>query len=178
MADVRLRSHNGLHLVRLSRALYPEMAIVLMTGYPETSLEFEASRYNAVYLEKPIDPRLFMRTVDRLLSQVRRERRWPRHHPPASFFVQIGSWSARLLDVSYGGLRFEMLAPTTPLPPTVAVRMPSLNLSVEAETVWTDRVTAPGALLGGLALVSEGEAAPPPWRALVDSFGGQATSPA
>lgn len=177
VADVRLRSHNGLHLVKVSRVLHPDMAIVLMTGYPETSLEFEASRYNAVYLEKPIDPRLFMRTVDRLLSQVRRERRWPRRHAPETFMVQIGSWSARLLDVSYGGLRFEMLAPSTPLPPTVAVRMPSLNLYVEAETVWTDRVTMPGALLGGLALVSEGEDAPPPWRALVDSLGETSAAP-
>lgn len=171
IADVRLRSHNGLHLVRSTRLLFPEIAIILMTGYPETSLEFEASRYGAVYLEKPIDPRLFIRTVDRLLAQVRRERRWPRHHAPESFELQIGSWPARLLDISYGGLRFEMMAPNTPLPPTVPVRMPGLNLYVEAETIWTDRVTSPGALLGGLALLSEGQNAPLPWRALVDSLG-------
>jgi CheY-like chemotaxis protein len=171
IADVRLRSHNGLHLVRSTRLLFPEIAIILMTGYPETSLEFEASRYGAVYLEKPIDPRLFIRTVDRLLAQVRRERRWPRHHAPESFELQIGSWPARLLDISYGGLRFEMMAPSTPLPPTVPVRMPALNLYLEAETIWTDRVTSPGALLGGLALLSEGQNAPLPWRALVDSLG-------
>jgi DNA-binding response OmpR family regulator len=177
VADVRLRSQNGLHLVRLGRMLHPEMAIIVMTGYPESSLQLEASRYMAVYLEKPIDPRLFLRTVNRLLSQVRRERRWPRRHAPESFVVQIGSWSARLLDVSYGGLRFAMHAPATPLPPTLQVRMPALNLQVEAETVWTDRVSAPGALLGGLALVSQGDDAPLPWRALVDSLGDVAGLP-
>jgi CheY-like chemotaxis protein len=177
VADVRLRSQNGLHLVRLTRMLHPDMGIVVMTGYPESSLTIEASRYNATYLEKPIEPRLFLRTVDRLLSQVRRERRWPRHHAPGSFTVQIGSWPARLLDVSYGGLRFEMPAPPTPLPPTLAVRMPSLNVFLEAETVWTDRVTTPGALLGGLALVSQGEDAPLPWRALVDSLGDAPAGP-
>jgi hypothetical protein len=31
-------------------------------------------------------------------------------------------------------------------------------------------VTSPGALLGGLALLSEGQNAPLPWRALVDSL--------
>jgi hypothetical protein len=149
------------------------MAIILMTGYPERSLELEASRYGAAYLEKPIDPKQFIRTVERLLAQVRRERRWPRHHAPEAFEVQIGSWSARLLDVSYGGLRFEMNAPSSPLPPTVPVRMPGLNLYLEAETIWTDRLTSPGALLGGLALLSEGEDAPLPWRALVDSLGEQ-----
>jgi hypothetical protein len=147
------------------------MAVIMMTGYPERSLEFEASRYGAVYMEKPIEPKQFMRTVERLLAQVRRERRWPRHHAPDAFVVQIGSWSARLLDVSYGGLRFAMMAPDTPLPPTVPVRLPALNLYIEAETIWTDRLTSPGALLGGLALLSDGENAPLPWRALVDSLG-------
>lgn len=176
VADIRLRSYNGLHLVRLARLLHPEMAVVLITGYPETSLEFEAARYGAIYMEKPVNPRVFLRTVERLLAQVRRSRRWPRHHAPAALGVQIGDWSARLLDVSYGGLRFEMRAPETPLPPTVKVRMPDLNLFVEAETIWTDRVSRPGALQGGLALVTEGEAAPSPWRALVDSLGEQQAS--
>lgn len=171
IADIRLRSYNGLHLVRLSRLLHPEMAIILMTGYPERSMEFEASRYGAVYMEKPIDPRQFMRAVERLLAQVRRERRWPRHHAPETFTVQIGAWTAKLVDISYGGMRFEMPAPDTPLPPTVPVRMPALNLYVEAETIWTDRLSAPGALSGGLALLSEGEDAPLTWRALVDSVG-------
>jgi DNA-binding response OmpR family regulator len=170
IADIRLRAYNGLHLVRLSRLLHPDMAVILMTGYPERSLEFEASRYGAVYMEKPIEPRQFMKSVERLLAQVRRARRWPRHHAPASYTVQIGSWPARLVDVSYGGLRFEMTAPDTPLPPKVPVRMPALNLHVEAETIWTDRLSSPGALLGGLALVAEGEDAPPHWRALVDSL--------
>lgn len=171
VADIRLRSHNGLHLVRLSRLLHPEMAIILMTGYPERSLEFEAARYGAVYMEKPLDARQFMRAVERLLAQVRRERRWPRHHAPEAFTVQIGAWTAKLVDISYGGMRFEMPAPDTPLPPTVPVRMPALNLYIEAETIWTDRLTAPGALHGGLALLSEGEDAPLSWRALVDSVG-------
>lgn len=173
VADVRLRAYNGLHLVRQTRQRHPEMAVIVLTGYPERALEFEAARYGAVYLEKPIDPRQFMRAVERLLAQVRRERRWPRRHTPEPMVVQIGSWSARLLDISYGGLRFEMMAPDTPLPPTVPVRMPALNLYVEAETIWTDRLTSPGALLGGLALVAEGDEAPLSWRALVDSLGEQ-----
>jgi two-component system, response regulator RegA len=175
VADIRLRSYNGLQLVRLARALHPEIAVVLITGYPETSLEFEASRYGAIYMEKPVNPRMFLRTVERLLAQVRRSRRWPRHHAPEALDVRIGDWPARLVDVSYGGLRFEMAAPDTPLPPTLGVRMPALNLYIEAETVWTDRVTRPGALCGGLALLSEGDAAPSPWRDLVDSFSEQAS---
>ncbi len=169
VADIRLRSQNGLHLVRLSRMLHPEMGIILMTGYPEASLALEASRYGAVYLEKPLHPREFMRAVERLLAQVRRERRWPRHVAPEVFQLEVGTHPAKLVDVSYGGLRFEMAAPDTPLPPTVPIRMPSLNLYLEAETVWTDRTTRPGSLLGGLALLSEGDEAPLAWRALVDT---------
>lgn len=174
IADVRLRSQSGLHLVRLSRLLHPSMAVIILTGYPERALEFEASRYSAIYMEKPIDPRQFLRTVERLLARIRRERRWPRRHAPDTFMVQIGSWPARLVDVSYGGMRFEMTAPDTPLPPTVPVRMPELNISLEAATIWTDRLTSPGALLGGLALMAEGKDAPASWRALVDSLAEEA----
>lgn len=169
VADIRLRSQNGLHLVRSSRLLHPEMGIILMTGYPESSLALEASRYGAIYLEKPIAPRDFMRSVERLLAQVRRERRWPRHVTPEVFPLEVAFWPAKLVDVSYGGLRFEMPAPETPLPPTVPIRISTLNLYLEAETVWTDRTTSPGSLLGGLALLSDGEDAPLAWRALVDT---------
>jgi DNA-binding response OmpR family regulator len=170
VADIRLRSQNGLHLVRSARLQHPDIGIILVTGYPEPSLALEASRYGAVFIEKPIAPREFMRAVERLLALVRRERRWPRHVAPQVFQVQIGTWAAKLVDVSYGGLRFEMPAPETPLPPTVPIQMPSLNLYLEAETVWTDRTTQPGSLRGGLALLSEGEDAPLAWRALVDTM--------
>src|SRR5512138_2055112 len=50
VADIRLRSQNGLHLVRSARLQHPEMGIVLVTGYPEPSLALEASRYGATFI--------------------------------------------------------------------------------------------------------------------------------
>ncbi|HXH07678.1 MAG TPA: response regulator [Vicinamibacterales bacterium] len=171
VADVRLRGASGLHLTRLARLLSPQTSIILISGYPEPSLELEASRYGAVYFVKPIDPREFMRTVSRLLAQARRVRRWPRKKVPAGMVAHVGQWPARLVDVSYGGLRFEMApVPPWPLPPTIEITLPGVPNTLVADAVWTDRVSVPGALLCGVALKDEGYAAPPAWRVLVDSI--------
>ena len=44
---------------------------------PEPLMEIEASRYHATFVAKPIKPGEFLRTINELLSAVRRQRRWP-----------------------------------------------------------------------------------------------------
>ena len=47
LTDVRLRSYNGLHLVRNVRTDSPEMGVIIMTGYNDDLMELEARRYRA-----------------------------------------------------------------------------------------------------------------------------------
>lgn len=170
IADIRLRAFNGLQLVRRSRVLNPSMAVILVTGYEDAMLELEAARYRAEYLLKPVKPAELINAVKRALVRVRRERRWPRKPVGGALVVQIGDWPARVVDASYGGLRLEMTAPATPLPTSFFVRLPAFNIALPVEAIWSDRLQTPGALICGLALLAEGEEAPPVWRRLVDSL--------
>ena len=171
ITDIRLRAFNGLQLVRRSRLLHPNMAVILVTAFEDAMLEMEAARYRAEYLLKPLKSADLLSAVSRTLAHVRRERRWPRRVVKKSVEVQVGDWPARLLDVSYGGLRVEMSAPPAPLPSSFYVRVPAFGVSISVEAVWSDRLRSPGALICGVALVGEGRDAPPAWRRLVDSIG-------
>jgi DNA-binding response OmpR family regulator len=181
ITDIRLRAFNGLQLVRRSRLLNPNMAVILVTAFEDAMLELEAARYRAEYLLKPVKPADLVNAVKRALARVRRERRWPRKAVGGTLVVQVGDWPARIVDASYGGLRLEMTAPSAPLPTSFFVRLPALGLALPVEAIWSDRLQTPGALVCGLALLAEGEEAPPVWRRLVDSLpegGGGAGLPA
>ena len=47
LTDVRLRSYNGLNLVKQVRQEAPDTAVIIMTGYDEPLMQLEASRYSA-----------------------------------------------------------------------------------------------------------------------------------
>jgi DNA-binding response OmpR family regulator len=170
ITDIRLRAFNGLQLVRRSRLLHPNMAVILVTAHEDAMLELEAARYRAEYLLKPVKPADLLAAISRTLAHVKRERRWPRRAVGDGVMVQVGDWPAKLLDVSYGGLRVEMTAPPSPLPSSFYVRLPTFNLSLPVEAVWSDRLRSPGALICGVALLGEGTNAPPAWRRVVDSL--------
>ena len=78
MTDIRLRSFNGIHLVKKVREESPETAVIIMTGYDEPLMQLEASRYSAQFLKKPIKSAELLDAVRRSVVDVRRERRWPR----------------------------------------------------------------------------------------------------
>jgi len=110
ITDVRLRSYNGLRLVMQSHADHPETSVIIITGYDDPLIELEAHRYHAELVRKPIHPVEFMRLVDKCLTQVRRQRRWPRKRVVGGFRVTVKGRPAAVVDVSYGGLRIELPA--------------------------------------------------------------------
>ena len=70
-----------------SRAEHPEMAVIIISGYDESMMELEASRYQAEFVAKPIRPAAFLATVAECLAGVRRQRRWPRKRVVGGFRV-------------------------------------------------------------------------------------------
>ena len=48
-----------------SRTDYPDMAVIIISGYEEPLMELEASRYQALFVRKPIRPLEFLATVAR-----------------------------------------------------------------------------------------------------------------
>ena len=170
ITDVRLRSYNGLHLVMKVRAESPDIAIVIMTGYDDSMMEYEARRYNAQFIRKPIRAAEFLEVVALSLNSVRRQRRWPRKQVAGGFRVTAAGRPASVLDVCYGGLRLEVPGADT-LPPSFAVEVSGIGLNLEVEPVWSYPVEGRPGLLCGASLISDTTPAAHTWRTIVDRLG-------
>jgi hypothetical protein len=78
--------------------------------------------------------------------------------------------SARILDISYGGLRFEVdREPDRPFPPSVNLTLPASHLSLEIDVVWTSR-RGDRRWLCGAAISQASQVAAREWRGLVDAI--------
>ena len=165
ITDVRVRSYNGLHLVMKVRKESPETAVIIMTGYDEPLMALEASRYNAIFIKKPLKPDMVLDAVKRSLASVRRPRRWPRTRVQGGFRVTAAGRPAAVVDVSYGGLCLEIPS-TEKLPATFDVEVQGIGLHLIVEPVWAS--AGRGAVLCGAALTSDTTAAARTWREIVD----------
>ena len=166
VTDIRLRSFNGIHLVKKVREESPETAVIIMTGYDEPLMQLEASRYSARFLKKPIKSPELLDAVRRSVSMVRRERRWPRKRVLGGFRVTAAGRPAAVVDVSYGGLCLEIPAAEA-VPALFDVEVSGLNLHLMVEPVWSS-ARIPGALVCGAALASDSTPAARTWREIVD----------
>jgi DNA-binding response OmpR family regulator len=171
ITDVRLKTFNGLHLVIRGRAAYPDMALIIITAFSDPLLEREAGRHGAAFLTKPIAPAAFLELVHRVLAAARRPRRYPRKRLPGGLLVMIGQLEARMVDMSYGGLRFQIAKQAgAPLPDRFEVELPSFGFSVHAETVWIERTASARAVWCGAIISDADTGAARAWRGLVDAL--------
>ena len=167
ITDVRLRGFNGLNLVMKCRADYPDMAVIIISGYDQPLIDLEASRYQATFVGKPIRPAAFLDSVARCLANVRRERRWPRKRVVGGFRVTAAGQPAAVVDVSYGGLRLEVPKGTA-LASSFPVELAGIGLQLDVQTVWSCPSDNSNFMLCGAALASDQNAAAHTWRAIVD----------
>ena len=167
ITDVRLRGYNGLNLVMKCRTEYPDMAVIIISGYEEQLMDLEASRYQAVFVSKPIRPATFLQTVGDCLASVRRERRWPRKRVLGGFRVTAAGKPAAVVDVSYGGLRLEV-PKGTELSQSFPVELSGIGLQFAVHAVWSCPSDNSNYTLCGAAIDSDQSAAAHTWRAIVD----------
>jgi DNA-binding response OmpR family regulator len=167
ITDVRLRGFNGLNLVMKSRADYPDMAVIIVSGYDEPLMELEASRYQAVFVSKPIRAAAFLATVAESLAGVRRQRRWPRKRVIGGFRVTAAGKPAAVVDVSYGGLRLE-IPKDTELAASFPVELAGIGLQFDVQPVWLCPSDNGNYTLCGAAIASSEPGAADTWRAIVD----------
>jgi DNA-binding response OmpR family regulator len=167
ITDVRLRGYNGLNLVMKSRSEYPDMAVIIISGYEEPLMELEASRYQAVFVGKPLRPSMFLQKVAESLSGVRRERRWPRKRVVGGFRVTAAGKPAAVVDVSYGGLRLQV-PNGTELASSFPVELAGIGLQFEVQPVWSCPSDNSNYTLCGAAIEADQSPAAHTWRAIVD----------
>jgi len=136
---VKLGAHNGLHLVLRARADHPEMPAIVVHTKRDEVLEAEATNAGATYLTAPLDEERFIELVDELLAASASKpssavpRRWPRKQ--VTVRARVGDNEARVVDVSYGGLRLEIRSIDHPLSHLATIDIPSVGV-VAVHPVW------------------------------------------
>ncbi len=169
IAGVRPQSGRSLDLIRLAREQQPAMGVIAVTAFPDNAVEQECVRLGAWYLLKPLNLAPFLRIVERV-GDLSRRRRWTRKHVVGGLVADVGDVRARVVDVSYGGFRLEMPRPLDSMPTPFTVRLPSLDLEVNATLVWTRPSESPGPWIYGAALRETDETANRAWRGAVDAL--------
>jgi DNA-binding response OmpR family regulator len=167
VSDVRLRGYNGINLVRQSAVDYPDMALVIISGYDEPMMEIEATRYGARFVRKPFNAEDFLNTCAESLTRVRRKRRWTRRRVIGGFRVTAQGRPAAVVDVSYGGLRLEVSG-AEDMADAFEVKVEGIDLRFEVETVWSRPSTEGASVTCGAALATDSTPAARTWRAIVD----------
>jgi DNA-binding response OmpR family regulator len=167
IADVRLGPYNGLQLVISTPKPIPA---IIITGFADPVLEADAHRRGADYVLKPVSPARLLDLIAQKLAAARpgfgTPRRWERKAVIGGLPISVDDAPARVVDVSYGGLRFEMDRKLErALPASLSIRLPTAQLSVKAKLVW-ENLIGEGTWICGAALAQE----TPEWYGLVDAI--------
>lgn len=180
VCESRLREYHGLHLALWTRVRHPEVRSILV-GEPDAVLERDTAVINVSYVSSGD----LADVVHAALEAAEREqprRRWMRRPLTADLAIDVAGRPARVLDMSYGGLRFEM-----PSPPArddededddaLPIAIPQFDLITRATRRWTTAAATPGSLLCGVALGEEDARPGSRWRVVVDAVAGRAAAP-
>jgi len=171
IADLRLGDYNGLQLVAAVPVTVPS---IIITGFPDPYLQAEALRLGAHYVTKPIAPSAFLALIEEtIVAASQRQssgstRRWDRKAVAGQVSAQVENVPARIVDVSYGGVRFEIERDQS-LPSSFSLMFPSPPFSVVVDSVWNTR-RGDRRWVCGAAIASGNALAIQNWAMLVDSF--------
>jgi CheY-like chemotaxis protein len=174
VTNLRLGEFNGLQLLIFSP--HPVPAIVI-TAFHDSLLAEEAKALGAAYLTVPFKPAEFLRAVREKLSgastpvEFAQSRRWIRKNVGVGTIpVRIQDFPARILDISYGGVRLEVpRVSSEELPPSFAVTLPSADVSVNVDLVWK-APAGDDAWMCGAVLADANSAATRAWCGVVDAI--------
>jgi DNA-binding response OmpR family regulator len=170
ITDVRLGSFNGLQLMISSPRPVPTIVI---TGFADPVLESDARRRGAEYLLKPVRPSELLNLVEGKLQAAKAgfgvPRRWERKPVIGGLPAHVDDEPARVLDISYGGVRFEMPRQPDRTPPAAfQITFPAARLSIQATLVWTSLIAGKTWLCGAALTPESSESGE--WSGLVDAL--------
>jgi CheY-like chemotaxis protein len=175
---VRLGAFNGLHLVLRCRGDYPYLPMMVTGEDEDPLLAGEVARYGARFVPKSLERERFLQVVSELLAGRSPQgplgkRRWPRKPAglPAGLPATISRAPARVVDLSYGGLRLELEGSPADVKEPMHVDFPTLGLSIKAVPRWTKPVEAQGSWWCGAEVAPGDSEARQTWRGVVDSLG-------
>jgi DNA-binding response OmpR family regulator len=170
ITESRLKEFNGLQLVIARQAPIPT---IVLAGAPDPVLATEARQLGADYLARPFSQASLIELVGKALQphdSFTRARRWVRKAVPQQLFARVETAEARILDVSYGGLRLQLQDDSaSPLPPSFEVALPTKDVAVHVDLVWQSH-TDDGNWMCGVVLSQADPATARAWHGLVDAI--------
>jgi DNA-binding response OmpR family regulator len=172
VSAVQLGEFNGLHLAIVGRDRRPALVAVVV-GAHDAVLAREAEHHGATYLTEPLTEDAFVDRLATLLQEFGRHRKWPRKHVAEMVAAEFGEAPARVVDLSYGGMRLEVEDTDVTAPELgsgLRVSLPDFGVSVDAALVWVERSPA-GYLQCGAAIDRMTPAVTMAWRQVVDRVG-------
>ena len=173
IAAVRPDTFNGLHLAIRSRIDYPKLPVIITHTTAERSLEREAARHGLIFVLNPLSNPEFLRAVESALEEHRQAqpmiRRWPRKRIAGVVEAQVPSAQARILDMSYAGLRLAFGSQQN-LPAEFELTLPTAGLTVKAHRVWTGHNATTDEFWCGVEVADRGSSSSGGWRSFVDSL--------
>jgi CheY-like chemotaxis protein len=169
ITDIRLQGYNGLQILAMGSRPIPA---IVVTGYPDRSIEADARKMGAEFLLKPISPAALLSLVQQKLeatapnaifSATRRYARKPVRRQLKAWVLDL---PVRILDISYGGLRLEIeRTPKERLPRSLSMTLPTSNVAIDVNVVWQK----PSGSSGWLCGAAIPDTSQPTWRQLVDA---------
>ena len=160
IADVRLGEYNGLQLAIFGREDHPNLPVIVTNTTEDKIVEADAARYGATFVADPQHNPSFMFTVQGLVAArhatQRQSRHWNRRVVSGVVEVNAANVRAQIIDVSYGGMRLAF-AGAQEIPQTFDITLPSADVTVKVNRVWTDDPTAEGQRRCGAELVKATE---------------------
>ena len=171
ITDLRLGEYNGLQLVAVAP---PALPSIIVTGFPDPVLEADALKLGAHYITKPIVAEALLSLIEQaIVSAGQRQsrgstRRWDRKPVAGTVSAEVEHAQARVVDVSYGGVKFEIERDQS-LPPSFRIALASPAFSIDVDLVWESR-SDDRHWVCGAAISSGNAAAVHDWVTLVDRF--------
>ena len=167
VSAARFGAQSGLQFILGARASQPEMAGLIIGIEEDMPDAVEARRHGLYVTPSPIDSDDFLARVGQCLASITRRQRWPRKEITSPFGIRVGTSVGKLMDVSYGGLKFELPEESCVLRSPVMIDFPRADLTLQADVVWSARRDDSRTCVFGAA-IKDHPGTPTEWRALVD----------
>lgn len=163
----RFAGTGAMELVAGARAHQPEVAGLIVGDENALPDRNDLRRLGLRAANATINPEDFVATVAECLAGIRRRQRWPRKEITAPIKMRIGETIGKLMDVSYGGLKFELTDESCVLRSPVQIDFPRADLRLSADVIWSARRDRGRACVFGAAVAPD-PAPAAEWRAFVD----------
>jgi DNA-binding response OmpR family regulator len=155
IADLRLGRLDGLHLAIESQRDHPDVPVIVTFSGEDTVPESDRTRSVAAFIRDPLENPHFLPSVQAAVVQRRRAqgpiRRWSRKPVTGVVEVDVADARARIIDMSYGGVRLTF-SDAREVPTTFDIVLPPAGVRVRAHCVWTAHSASDHQVLCGAEL--------------------------